>query len=97
MKNKFAISLNANKPRIRGAVYANNIEKNKFKQSDSMQLDEQAYGVLLDIDNFLDKEHGLKMIFDDEQDFKNTIESIKLNFELYVSTKQKFLKKMGFR
>jgi hypothetical protein len=93
IKDEFAGNLNSEKPSIRESVYVNNIEKNKFKKSDCLQIDEQAYSILLYIERFLDKEHELNIIIQDNQDFKNTIELIKSKFELYVFTKQKFLKK----
>ena len=78
---------------IRNRVIANKLEKEKFKVTDNIQRDDQAYSLLLDINNFLDQEHQLKIIFDDKEDFLNTITIVKNKFELFVFTKQKFLQK----
>lgn len=93
IKEEFANDINSEKTSIRNRVFANKIDKEKFKVADNIQRDEQAYSLLLDIDNFLDKEHQLKISFEDEEDFINTINIIKNKFELFVFTKQKFLQK----
>jgi hypothetical protein len=93
IKEEFAEGTNAKKLEIRKGIFANTIEKNKFKVADNEQLDNHAYWTLLDVDNFLDKEHKLKIYFDDEADFRGSLESIKRMFELYIHVKQRFFKK----
>lgn len=93
IKEEFAKDINSEKTLIRNRVFANKNDKEKFKVADDIQRDEQAYSLLLDIDNFLDKEHQLKITFENEEDFINTINTIKKEFELFVFTKQKFLQK----
>lgn len=93
IKEEFAKDINSEKSTIRNRVFSNNIIKEKFKVTDNLQRNEQAYSHLLDIHNFLDKEHQLIITFENEDDFVNTINIIKKDFELFIYTKQKFLQK----
>lgn len=93
MKEMFAKELNERKPEIRKRIYSSKIFKKSFKDGDNTQLNEQAYSVLLDVDSYLGKDHNKRILIDDENDLKETLNNIKLNFELYVYTKQEFLKK----
>jgi hypothetical protein len=72
----------------------NDESKDEFKRSDNFQIEEQAIGFMLDITNFLKKEHDKKLYISDQNDFDITKESIKNLFECFVYSKQLFIKKL---
>ena len=94
MKTSFADSINAGKELIRKSEIKNNESKEKFKKSDSDQIEEHAIGLMSDINDFLKKEHEKQLDFSNQLDFDTTKKSVKDLFECFIIPKQLFIKKM---
>lgn len=94
MKKGFADSMNEGKVLIRKSEIQNNDSWEKFKKSDSDQIDEHAIGLITDINDFLKKEHEKQLEFLNQLDFDSTKNSVKDLFECFIIPKQLFIKKM---
>ena len=94
MKTSFADSINARKKIIRKSEIQNYESKEKFKKSDSNQIEEHSIGLMSDINDFLKKEHEKQLDFANQLDFDNTKELVKDLFECFIFPKQLFIKKL---
>jgi hypothetical protein len=93
MKNNFADTYNREKRNIRSKEIYNRASRESFKKSDSAQIEEHVLGLLSDIRDYLNKEQQLEIVFPDDDSFHRTLETIKIQLECFIYTRQTFAKK----
>lgn len=93
-KNDFAASINVGKENIRSSELRDKTSKEKFKKSNVIQIEEQAIGLMQDINEYLKSEQNKKIDFNDQEDFDNMIVTTTALFNGYILPKQVFMKKL---
>jgi hypothetical protein len=95
IKEGFVATMTNFKHDLRKEVNADVQIKNDFKSRQKEYFKFRAIDIMRDVNAYLKQVHSSKIIFDDEEDMKRSVEDVIQKFHFYIESKQKYIRNLA--